>query len=215
MLTAQLAIAQGGAARKDTAVLKTKNDSLQYALGVYMGNYLINGGFSEIDLELFVMGLAEKYRGNRRPISDSAAYRIISKYQEETSERRHRFLEEQLFETLKTKKDVGRLPSGVQFLVVKPGTGPKPQETDTVVVHYKGTLPNGDVFENTFLANTPITTTPSNLVGGLREVVQLMPVGSTYEVFIPSALAYGPKGNGRIPPNSALIVTIELVRIKK
>jgi FKBP-type peptidyl-prolyl cis-trans isomerase FklB len=194
--------------------LKSKEDSLQYSLGSYMGNFLIKGGFSTLNLEIFLAGLNDVYRNKPRMINDSIAYNMLSTFQDETALKRNKFLEEQLFEVLKSRPGVGKLPSGVQFLVIKPGKGPKPQDTDTIVINYKGTLANGEVFENTFLAS-PITTTVTNLVNGLNEIIQLMPVGATYQVFIPAALAYGVKGLGnKIPPNSALMVTVELVAIK-
>lgn len=196
------------------ANLKTKQDSIQYALGVYMGNYLIRGGFSTLNLDLFLIGLNDVYKKKPTKINDSAAYAMLAGYQDEYAVRRNKFLEEQLFEVLKSKPGVGKLPSGVQFLVINPGKGPKPQETDTVVIHYKGTLATGEVFENTFTANASIRTTPGSLIPGLNEILQLMPLGATYEAFIPSNLGYGAKGNGRIPPNSALLVTVELVSIK-
>lgn len=219
LLLAQGVYAQKGKSAPAPAetVLRLKNgeDSIQYALGAYMANYLIKGGFSKINLDLFLVGLNDVYRKKPRIISDSIGYQMLARYQEETSDKRNRFLEQQLFETLKANPNVGKLPSGVQFLVIKPGSGRRPQETDTVTIHYKGMLPTGDVFENTFVNNTPITTTPNYLIDGLRQVLPLMPEGATYEIFIPSALAYGDKGNNRIPPNSALLITIELISIKK
>ncbi len=199
-----------------TPSLKNREDSIQYSLGSYMGNYLIKGGFSSLNLDLFLVGLNDVYRNNSRIIKDSIAFVLLSKYQDENLLKRSKFLEEQLFEVLKTKPGVGKLPSGVQFLVINPGKGPKPQETDSIVIHYKGTLASGEVFENTFLSKGgPVTVTPASMIPGMSEVLQLMPTGATYEAFIPSALAYGAKGTSGIPPNSALLVTVELVRIKK
>jgi FKBP-type peptidyl-prolyl cis-trans isomerase len=194
--------------------LKSKEDSVQYALGLYMGNYLIKGGFSTINLEIFLAGLNDMFRNKPRMIKDSIAYSMLGNYQDETTIKRNKLLEDLLFQALKDKPNVGKLPSGVQFLVINPGKGPRPQETDAIVINYKGSLATGEVFENTFLAS-PITTTPAKLVPGLNEVLQLMPVGATYQVFIPAALAYGAKGFDRIPPNSALMVTVELIKINR
>lgn len=205
------------AQQKDAVIpavkLKSTQDSIQYALGSYMGSYLLRGGFSSLNLEIFLAGLNDVYRSKPRMIKDSIAYAMLSAFQDETALKRNKFFEEQLFLALKDKPNVGKLPSGVQFLVIKPGKGPKPQENDTVVINYKGTLVSGEVFENTFLAQ-PLMVTPAGLVPGLSEVLQLMPVGATYQTFIPSALAYGSKGFRTIPPNSAIMVTIELVSIK-
>lgn len=194
--------------------LETKEDSIQYALGTYMGNYLLRGGFSSINLELFLAGLNDVYRSKPRLMKDSLAYAMLSAYQDETSIQRSKYLEEQMFLALKDKPNVGRLPSGVQFIVIKPGKGPKPSDTDTVVIHYKGSLPGGEIFENTYPAS-PLTAVVGKLVTGLSEAVQLMQAGATYQVFVPSALAFGSKGAANIPPNSALMVTIELLEIKR
>lgn len=194
--------------------LKNSQDSVQYALGAFVGDYLGKAGFTNINAALFLSGMNDVLVGNKRKITDSLIYPYIVAYKIYNQSAQARALETQLFNELKNKTDLGRLPSGVQYKVIKPGKGPRPSETDSVVIHFKGTLPDGSVFENTYLKNTPVLTTPATLVPGLNEALQLMPVGATWEVFIPSALGFGAKGSNNIPPNSALLVTIELMEIR-
>lgn len=203
--------------QKTTAELKIKNiqDSVQYALGIYMAEYLIRGGFNILNLDYFLAGLNDRYKNTPRKISDSLIYPLIADYQTNFQNQKSRALEKEMFELLKDKQGVGKLPSGVQYTVIKPSKGPKPEETDSVLIHFKGTLPDGKVFENTFATHTPVLTTPAMVIPGLNEVLQLMPAGATWQAFIPAALAYGEKGNNRIPPNSALMILVELVEIKK
>lgn len=197
------------------ANLKKYDDSLQYALGVYMGNYLLQGGFSTIDMNHFLVGLNDVYKNRPRAIKDSLAYIMLTKYQEEATRKRGKLIEEQLFAAIKDKPGLGRLPSGVQYLILKQGTGAKPLAGDSILIHYKGTLASGVVFENTFASNKPIPTSPAATIPGLNEALQSMSVGSTWEIFIPAALGYGEKGSLGIPANSALIVTVELLEIRK
>ena len=195
--------------------LKSAEDSVQYALGAYMGQFMLNGGFTTINIDLFLAGLDDVFKSKPRLLKDNSVYPIISSYQATVQKQRSKGLEEQLFAALKDKPGIGKLPSGVQYSSIKPGKGPRPIETDSIIINYKGTLADGTVFENTYLKNAPIATTPGTLIPGLNEVVQLMQPGATWQVFIPSAQAYADKGNGGlIPPNSALLITVELVEIK-
>ena len=194
--------------------LKSAQDSLQYALGVYMGNYMFRGGFTSINLDFFLSGVNDVFKSNPKLIPDSIVLPMINNYQSATQKQRGKFLEEQLFSALKDKSGMGKLPSGVQYSIIKPGKGSRPLDSDTIIIRIKGTLPDGTVFQNTFLQNTPDTTTPDQLIPGLSEALQLMQPGATWLVFIPSSLAYGDKGTSIIPPNSALLITVELVEIK-
>lgn len=202
--------------RPAAAPLQLRNaaDSVQYALGVYIGEYLAKGGFTTLNLDYFLSGLNDRYRNNPRLIKDSLVYPLIADYQTNFQLQKSKALEKELFALLKDKPGVGKLPSGVQYTIINPGKGPKPNETDSVLIHYKGTLPDGRVFENTFVTNQPVKTTPATLIPGLNEVLQLMPVGSRWQAFIPASLGYGEKGNNRIPPNSALLILVELIEIQ-
>ncbi|HBS87031.1 MAG TPA: peptidylprolyl isomerase [Bacteroidales bacterium] len=116
----------------------------------------------------------------------------------------------------KKKTGVKTLPSGMQYKVVKEGTGAKPKATDKVKTHYKGTFINGKVFDSSYARNEPAVFPVNQVIAGWTEALQLMSVGSTYELYIPGNLAYGEKGSPpAIPPHATLIFTVELISIEK
>lgn len=114
----------------------------------------------------------------------------------------------------KTKPGVVALPDGLQYKIVKEGTGPKPAATDTVECNYRGTLLDGTEFDSSYKRKQTATFALNQVIKGWTEAVQLMPAGSTWELYIPSDLAYGARGAGPIGPNSTLIFQVELVSIK-
>lgn len=113
----------------------------------------------------------------------------------------------------KKKKDVVTLPSGVQYKVIKLGDGPKPKATDRVKVNYAGRLIDGTEFDSSYKRNQPSEFKLNQVIKGWTEAMQLMPVGSTYEIYIPYDMAYGERNSGKIQPYSALIFTVELLDI--
>ncbi len=115
----------------------------------------------------------------------------------------------------KTKEGVVTLPSGLQYKIMKEGTGPKPAATDTVVCNYRGTLLNGKEFDSSYKRGQPATFPLNRVIKGWTEAVQLMPVGSKWQLFIPPDLAYGANGAGPdIGPNATLIFEVELMSIQ-
>jgi len=115
----------------------------------------------------------------------------------------------------KSKPGVVTLPSGLQYKILKEGTGPKPTATDSVVCNYQGTLINGTEFDNSYKRGEPATFPVNGVIKGWTEALQLMPVGSKWQLFVPADLAYGPRGAGAdIGPNSTLIFEVELLSIK-
>lgn len=113
------------------------------------------------------------------------------------------------------KEGVTTTASGLQYKVITAGTGAQPKASDTVKVHYKGTFLDGKTFDSSYDRGTPISFPLNGVIAGWTEGVQLMPVGSTYEFYIPSHLAYGERGaGGVIPPNSTLIFVVELLGIE-
>jgi len=110
---------------------------------------------------------------------------------------------------------VTTLPSGLQYKILKEGTGPKPTAGDTVVCNYRGTLLNGTEFDSSYKRNEPAKFPVTGVIKGWTEALQLMPVGSKWQLFIPSELAYGERGAGNdIAHNSTLIFEVELVSIE-
>lgn len=116
----------------------------------------------------------------------------------------------------KTKPDVKTTATGLQYKVLKEGTGPVPKATDTVTVNYRGTLINGTEFDSSYKRNEPATFPVNGVIPGWTEALQLMKVGAKYQLFIPSALAYAERGtpDGSIAPNSTLIFEVELLGVK-
>jgi FKBP-type peptidyl-prolyl cis-trans isomerase FkpA len=114
----------------------------------------------------------------------------------------------------RTKEGVQLTDSGLQYQVVVMGDGAKPAATDTVTVHYRGTLLNGEEFDSSYSRNEPTTFQLNQVIPGWTEGVQLMPLGSKFKFFIPPDLAYGPNGGGPIGPNATLIFEVELLGIE-
>lgn len=195
--------------------LKSAQDSVQYALGAYLAQWALNNGFTVTDAQAFLTGMEDVFKNKPRLVTDNFVTPFLTAYQKNNESKKAKAQEEQLFALIKDKPGIGKLPSGVQYSVLKPGKGPRPAETDSVIINFKGTLADGTVFEDTYAKNLRITTTPSILIPGLLETIQLMPLGAAWEIYIPAALAYADKGNPPlIPPNSALIIVIELLEIK-
>ena len=115
----------------------------------------------------------------------------------------------------KTKDGVVTLPSGLQYKILTAGTGPKPTLSDSVVCNYKGTLLDNTEFDSSYKRGQPATFPVGGVIKGWTEALQLMPVGSKWQLFIPPDLAYGPRGSGpTIGPSSTLIFEVELISIK-
>lgn len=195
--------------------LKSTQDSVQYALGAYTGMYLLTGGFTTIDLDYFIAGIEDVFNKRKGMMNDSLVNAVISNYQSTAQKQLATGQEQKMFAALKNNVQVVWLPTGIAYTVLKPGNGNKPLNTDSVFIHFKLSSAGGVEFENTYLKQTPVLAVPASLNPALNEVLLLMPLGAAWKVYIPAAKAYGDKGNGKIPPHSALIVEIELLEIKK
>lgn len=200
---------------KQTIKLTSQTDTLQYAIGAFIGEWMVKNSFQVNNANLFLLGMDDALKNKELAIADSSIAPIVAAYQLSAQNERSRLLEEQLFASLKGKAGIGVLPSGVNYIVVKTGTGNRPNASDTIVFNAKGIFPDGTVFEDTYKKGEAITNVLSNLIPGLNEAIQLMPVGSVWRIFIPSALAYGSTGlQNVIPPNTALVFDITLMEIK-
>lgn len=195
--------------------LVTKGDTLQYAEGVATGQWMLKNNFEVTNASLFLKGMDDVLHKKPLAISDSVIQKTINEYQLTTQIEKSKLLEEQLFATLRGKTGVGVLPNGVHYIIRRQGEGVRPSAKSTVLINAIGVLPDGTIFEDTYKKKQPITATINTLIPGLNEAVQLMPVGSVWRVFIPSALGYGAQGlQGLVPPCSALVYDIELIEIK-
>ncbi|MCX6327272.1 MAG: FKBP-type peptidyl-prolyl cis-trans isomerase [Bacteroidia bacterium] len=195
--------------------LNSPADTLQYTLGAFIGQWMIKNSFSVTNPVLFKRGMDDVLQNKKLAVTDSTIVPIVAAYQLATQNARSRLMEEQLFAALKGKPGVGALPDGVHYIVVKAGTGIRPTQADSIVINAIGIFPDGTVFEDTFQKKKAITTLTGSLIPGLNETIQLMPEGSVWRIFVPSALAYGPAGlPNLIPSNTALVFDITLMEVK-
>ena len=196
--------------------LKSSADSSQYILGAYLGQYLNANGLAITNATLFIRGMDDVLANKPLLVSADSIPGKMNEYLVKMTRERNQLLEKQLFEKVKGQPGVGILPNGVCYLITKPGTGQRPLLADSVQIHIKGYLPTGTLFEDTYSRNKPLRTKPASLIPGMKEALQIMPIGSVWRIFIPSSLAYGETGvQGIIPPYSAVVFDIELIGIIK
>ena len=197
-----------------TVKLSSATDSLQYILGAYLGQYIVSNGFTVTNPALFKRGLDDAMIGKQTTVHPDSLQPMINKYQLVYAAERGKQQETAMFELVKKAPGLGVLPSGVCYNIMKAGTGKRPQLMDSVQLHLKGFFPDGRLFEDTYPKNTPYRTSPNGVIAGIREILQIMPAGSIWRVYIPSSLAFGEKGvTGLIPPYTALIYEVELLTV--
>ena len=199
-------------------------DSLSYALGLSMGNNFRASGIEKINVQDFADGVAAVFYGSEPKMSYDEAKAEIQKFFTELEAKQQKAAaamaevnekagNEFLAENAK-RAEVKTTESGLQYEILKEGNGAKPAATDQVVVHYTGKLIDGTVFDSSEERGVPATFGVTQVIPGWVEALQLMPVGSTWRLFIPSALAYGPQGaGGVIGPNQTLIFDVSLLEI--
>lgn len=197
-------------------VLKTFQDSLNYAIGLSLANFYKQQGVTNINGALVVRAVND-VRNNKPLLDEQQAQTCIMSFvqrqQEEKSAANKKLGLEFLAANAK-KPGVVTLPSGLQYQIIKQGTGPKPALTDMVRVHYHGTLIDGKVFDSSIERGQPIELNVNGVIPGWTEALQMMPVGSKWKLFIPSNLAYGDRQAGQlIAPGSTLIFDVELLDI--
>ena len=194
-------------------------DKVSYALGLSIGNNFENSGIKDLQVEDFVKGLTDVLSGNQPAITYDETKEVINNYFMKLQKERleiNKKAGEEFLNINRHKAGVVELPSGLQYEVLKNGTGAKPTANDKVKCHYHGTLINGTVFDSSVQRGEPAVFGVSQVIPGWVEALQLMPVGSKWRLFIPSNLAYGENGAGNlIEPNSTLIFDVELLDIVK
>ncbi|WP_297092611.1 FKBP-type peptidyl-prolyl cis-trans isomerase [uncultured Draconibacterium sp.] len=219
LIVAATSCQQGGPAN---VKLETSVDSVSYAIGVLVGannkQQLESApGNDEMNLEAMAAAFRAASLGEEVSITEEDANAMVQKFFRDAGERESQAnLEKgnQFLEENKAREGVVTTESGLQYEVLTEGTGEKPGATDKVRVHYHGTLIDGTVFDSSVDRGEPAVFGVNQVISGWTEALQLMPVGSKWKVFIPSELAYGPRGaGGDIGPNSALIFEVELLEI--
>ncbi|MBZ5567250.1 MAG: FKBP-type peptidyl-prolyl cis-trans isomerase [Acidobacteriia bacterium] len=212
------------AAAQDASPLKNAKDKRSYALGMDLGNQLHSLGI-ELDPAIFSRGLSDALSGGKTLLTQEDVRAAISELQAEMkrkqAEARSKAAQDgkqtgaAFLADNKKKEGVVTLPSGLQYKILKEGTGKKPALDDTVVCQYRGTLVDGTEFDSSYKRGQPATFPVKGVIKGWTEALQLMPVGSKWQLFIPPELAYGETGaGGTIGPNATLIFEVELVSIQ-
>ncbi len=214
---------QNGATQKP---IKTELDSVSYAIGMDVAKN-VKSSFDEFDNDLFIQGFNNVLDSTDMLLDETKAQKVVRAYfqnkqkadaaksQEDAiknKEEGEKFLAEN-----KTKEGVQTTESGLQYLVLKEGTGEKPTKASKVKVHYHGTLIDGTVFDSSVDRGEPTEFGVTQVIKGWTEGLQLMKVGAKYKFFIPSDIAYGanPRPGGVIKPNSTLVFDVELLEIVK
>jgi len=204
-------------------VLKTDKDKQSYAMGMNLGLGLHRQGMT-LDSALVARGMKDAMTGSKTALSEDEARVVIQKLQGDVRQKMeakskeegsaNRKVGEDFLAANKTKEGVVALPSGLQYKILTAGTGPKPAATDTVSCNYRGTLINGKEFDSSYKRGQPASFPVSGVIKGWTEALQLMPVGSKWQLFIPADLAYGDRGAGQdIGAGETLIFEVELLSI--
>ncbi len=199
---------------QDKLVLKNQKEKVSYIFGLNIGNSMRMQSI-DIDPNILAKGIAVALAGAKPVLTDQEIQETMVAFQKEMmakeKERGEAFLAEN-----KKKEGVKTLSSGLQYKVIKAGTGKKPKLNDTVTVHYRGTLINGTEFDSSYKRGQPATFQVSGVIPGWTEALQLMEQGAKWQLFIPSNLAYGERGaGGVIGPNATLIFELELISIQE
>lgn len=192
-------------------------DKVSYSLGLSIASNLISSGVKTVNAEAFNDAMSTVFAGKMPEIMPDEANNILQDYFEKLQkEQGNTALEagEKYLAENKKREGVVTLPSGLQYKILTPGNGPKPKASDTVKCHYEGRLINGQVFDSSIRRGEPAEFPVGGVIAGWVEALQLMPVGSKWQLYIPSALAYGSHGAGQsIGPNETLIFDVELLAI--
>jgi FKBP-type peptidyl-prolyl cis-trans isomerase FklB len=212
------------AAAQDATELKTDKDKFSYALGMNFGENFHKQGL-ELDPAVFAKAFVVSFNGGQTAMNEqemqallkAAAQEFRKKQAAQQAEKGEAAQKESeaFLAANKSKEGVVTLPSGMQYKILKSGTGEKPTLNDTVVCNYMGKLINGTEFDASEKHGGPVTFPVKGVIAGWTEALQLMPVGSKWQLFVPSNLAYGANGPGDIGPNATLIFEVELVSIQK
>jgi FKBP-type peptidyl-prolyl cis-trans isomerase FklB len=200
-----------------TAVMKNAVDSFSYAIGLSIANFYKAQGVSNINNQLVLKALTD-VRNNKPLLNDEQTNSCIVNFMQSARSEKasgNKKEGEAFLAENKKKPGVITLASGLQYVVLTEGTGPKPSLSDNVKCHYTGSFIDGNVFESSYTNNQPATFALGQVIRGWTEALQLMPVGSKWRLFIPSDLGYGDVDRGTIPPGSTLIFEVELLEIVK
>jgi FKBP-type peptidyl-prolyl cis-trans isomerase FklB len=225
---AQTPAAKTGVATTKTPApltLKTQKEKASYAIGMNIGKNLKRDSV-EVDPAVLYRALKDAYTGSKLLLTDEEAKTALTTLQSEVRVKEeaktkaaaveNKKTGEAFLAANKTKEGVVTLPSGLQYKIIKEGTGPKPAAEDTVLCHYRGALVDNTEFDSSYKRGEPLKIPVGGVIKGWTEAIQLMPAGSKWQLFIPSDLAYGERGapGSPIGPNSTLVFEVELISIE-
>ena len=212
-----------GAAEK--TALKDQKDKVSYSIGVNIGSNLKTLPV-DVNLDLIIRGIRDMVSGTPPLMTEQEIRDTMTSFQKEVTAKyaekmkaageKNKKEGESFLAENKKKEGVTTLPSGLQYKVLKAGTGKSPLDTDTVTVQYRGTLIDGTEFDSSYRRGKPATFPVKGVIPGWTEALKLMQPGSKWQIFVPSHLAYGERGAGnQIGPNATLIFEVELVSIQE
>jgi len=206
---------------QENLVLKDQKDKVSYIIGMEVGSNLKKQGIN-VDPTILAKGIQDALTDKKPLLTEQEIQETMASFQKEMmakqteGAKKNKAEGEAFLAENKKKEGVKTRPSGLQYKVIKAGTGKKPKSTDTVTAHYRGTLINGTEFDSSYKRGQPVSFPVSGVIPGWTEALQLMEVGAKWQLFIPSNLAYGEQGAGRdIGPNATLIFEVELVSIQE
>ncbi|MGC1413745.1 MAG: FKBP-type peptidyl-prolyl cis-trans isomerase [Candidatus Acidiferrum sp.] len=212
------------AKRKPTTLtLTTQKEKASYAIGLNIGKSMRKDSV-DVDPNILLRGMKDGLADAKPLLTDDEAKAAMTALQADLRAKHEQKVEEEastnkkesdaFLAENKAKDGVVTLPSGLEYKVLVEGTGPKPTATDTVVCNYKGTFLDNTEFDSSYKRGKPATFPVTGIIKGWTEALQLMPVGSKWQLFIPPDLAYGPAGRPGIAPNSTLVFEVELLSIQ-
>jgi len=218
--TAPAKTAMAGTAHTATApALKSTRDSLSYAIGLSVANFYKQQDITDINTAMVTRAINDVNKKSKLLMDEQQCNSVIMGYVQKAKAGKaagNKKIGEDFLAANKNKPGVVSLPSGLQYTILKEGTGPKPALTDKIKCHYHGTLIDGRVFDSSVDRGQPIELSVNGVIAGWTEALQLMPVGSKWKLFVPSNLAYGDQQAGAlIGPGSTLIFDVELLEIVK
>ncbi len=210
---------------EEPAALKTQKDKSSYSIGLEIGAGMKDQKL-DVDPNLVVAGFRDGFSGKKGLLTAEEARKVMEVFEKDLEARMAKESEqlpaknkkegEAFLAENKKKEGVKTLPSGLQYKVIREGTGLIPKLDDKVSTHYRGTLIDGTEFDSSYKRNAPTSFGLRQVIKGWQEALQLMKVGSKWQLFIPSELAYSNQGAGRtIAPNATLIFELELLAIEK
>jgi FKBP-type peptidyl-prolyl cis-trans isomerase FklB len=217
------AAASASLSAEESVALTTEKARTSYAIGLQTAKNLKKDGV-DIDMATIIQGLKDGFAGERQLLSDKETKQLMQALMNDARQKmvankreasvKNRLKGEEFLVANKTKDGVMELPSGVQYRVLRAGSGPKPTDGDTVLCNYRGTLLDGSEFDAT-QPNRPAPLKLSQMIPGFRDALKSMQPGAKWQVYIPSAQGYGERGvGGDIGPNETLVFDIELLEIK-